>query len=83
MEVAEAFGRAVKLRRIELGLNQEELADKASMGRSFLSGIETGKKKATIDSVWKLAEALRIKPSQLWTTAERLIGEDFKSVTKS
>lgn len=75
MEVAEAFGRAVKLRRTELGLNQEDLADKAVMGRSFLSGIETGKKKATIDSVWKIATALRCKPSQLWATAERLLEE--------
>lgn len=75
MEVAEAFGRAVKLRRTELGLNQDELADKAGMGRSFLSGIETGKRKATVDSVWKLATALRCMPSDLWGTAERLLRE--------
>lgn len=76
MDVGVAFGRAVRMRRAELGMNQEELADKATLGRSFLSGIETGRRKATIDSVWKLATALRCKPSQLWETAERLVEEE-------
>ncbi|MBR9728292.1 helix-turn-helix transcriptional regulator [Shewanella intestini] len=67
-----AFGRAVKLRRVELGYNQEGLADKAKLARSFVSSVERGVAKASIVSVWKLAQALSCNPSDLWITAERL-----------
>lgn len=75
MEISVAFGKAVKIRRVEVGISQEELADKSGLARSFLSGIELGTKKATITSVWKLAEALNCKPSDLWLTTERLMQE--------
>ncbi|MEC4727869.1 helix-turn-helix domain-containing protein [Shewanella sp. D64] len=72
LKVGLAFGKAVKLRRIELGLNQEELADQADLARSFISGIERGVAKATVTSVWKLATALDCKPSDIWVVAERI-----------
>ncbi|MCL1145379.1 helix-turn-helix domain-containing protein [Shewanella marinintestina] len=71
-KVGLVFGKAIKLRRIEQGLNQEELADKANLARSFVSGIERGVAKATVISVWKLATALDCKPSDIWVVAERL-----------
>jgi len=72
LKMGMAFGRAVKLRRVEVGLNQEELADKAELARSFVSSVERGVAKASIASVWKLAQALNCNPSDLWITAERL-----------
>ena len=72
MDIGMAFGRAVKLRRTELGVSQEVLADKAGLARSFVSGVERGKASASIVSVWKLAEALDCLPSDLWLSAERL-----------
>lgn len=72
LKMGMAFGRAVKLRRVELGYNQEGLADKAELARSFVSSIERGVAKASIASVWKLAQALNCNPSDLWITAERL-----------
>ena len=73
MDIEVAFGKAVKIRRVEVGISQDALADKAGMARSFLSGIELGNKAASITSVWRLAQALDCKPSDLWLTAERLI----------
>ncbi|MFA6698919.1 MAG: helix-turn-helix transcriptional regulator [Thiomicrospira sp.] len=72
MDIAIAFGKAVKIRRVELGINQEELAHRAGMARSFVSGIERGVVKASIDSAWKLARALKCNPSDLWVVAERI-----------
>lgn len=72
MDIEKAFGRAVKIRRVELDISQEELADKAGMARSFVSGIELGNKAASITSVWRLARALNCTPSDLWLNAERL-----------
>lgn len=72
MDILICFGKAVKLRRVEVDLSQEALADKAELARSFLSGIERGTTKASIESVWRLANALDCRPSDLWITAERL-----------
>lgn len=70
--ISAAFGKAVKLRRTEIDLSQEALADAAGLARSFVSGIERGEAKASIGSVWKLARALDCQPSALWREAERI-----------
>lgn len=75
MEISVAFGKAVRIRRVEVGISQETLANKAGFARSFLSAIERGAKQPTTGSVWRLAEALNCLPSDLWLTAERLIRE--------
>lgn len=75
MDVSGAFGRAVKARRAEVDMTQEDLADKAEIARSFVSAMERGEKAPTIKTVWRLAAALRCKPSDLWLTTERLIDE--------
>ncbi|ARU26084.1 helix-turn-helix domain-containing protein [Cellvibrio sp. PSBB006] len=72
MDILVCFGKAVKLRRVEVDLTQEALADKAGLARSFVSGIERGATKASIESVWRLANALDCSPSDLWVVAERL-----------
>lgn len=76
VDISVAFGKAVKIRRVEVGISQEALADKAKVARSFLSAVELGSKNASIMSVWQLAEALNCQPSDLWLTAERLIREN-------
>jgi transcriptional regulator with XRE-family HTH domain len=73
VDISEAFGKAVKLRRVELDLSQETLADKADFARSFVSAVELGTKAASVTSVWRLAQALGCQPSDLWLTAERLM----------
>lgn len=72
MDILICFGKAVKLRRVELDLSQEALADKADLARSFVSGIERGSTRASIETVWRLANALDCRPSELWLAAERL-----------
>lgn len=84
MDISVAFGRSVKLRRTELDINQETLADQAGIARSFLSAIERGARQASIGTVWKLANALQCRPSDLWLTAEALyVSRLAKSDTKS
>ena len=70
MDISKAFGKAVKMRRVQLDLTQETLASEAEMARSFVSGIERGEKQATVSSVYRLATALDTKPSELWKVAE-------------
>ena len=73
MTISKAFGLTIKVKRVELGLKQEELAFRSDMARSFLSGIERGVVKASIDSVWKLSRALDCYPSDLWAATEKVI----------
>ena len=72
VDIAIAFGKAVKLKRTELDMSQEALADEAGLARSFVSGVERGAASASVASVWKIAQALDCLPSDLWLTAERL-----------
>lgn len=73
MEVLVAFGRAIKGRRSEVGITQEELAHRAEIARSYLSAIERGINQAGTNTVWRIARSLNCKPSDLWIRAEALI----------
>ena len=65
-----AFGAAVRLRREELGLSQEDLGYKAHVHRTYVSDIERGARNPTVKVIWKLAEALDTEPSALFAVAE-------------
>ncbi len=54
-DLRERFGFAVKLRREELGLTQEELAESAGIHRTYLSDIERGMRNASLLNIERLA----------------------------
>lgn len=56
--VCAAFGAAVRARRERLDLSQEELADRASMDSTYVSGIERGVRNPTLKIIVRLAKAL-------------------------
>jgi len=74
-QVSIAFGKAIKIRRIELGISQESLAKGSGIARSFLSSIERGSKNASLQSIWKISVAMKCKPSDLFKVAERIYDE--------
>ncbi|MBR4961836.1 MAG: helix-turn-helix transcriptional regulator [Clostridia bacterium] len=53
-------GSRIKSLRNKIGLSQEKLALKAELDRTYLAGIESGKRNATLDSIEKIIEALDI-----------------------
>lgn len=59
------FGKRVRQQRILAQLTQEKLAEKADISLSFLGHIERGTRKASLDTVVKLANALRVSPNIL------------------
>ena len=73
MSPAEAFGRALRQRRTDAGLTQEQLALEAGLGRVFVSWLETGKKQPTFKTMRKLAEALHCKAADIVGEAEGLL----------
>jgi CheY-like chemotaxis protein/transcriptional regulator with XRE-family HTH domain len=69
-----AFGKAVRYYRNKLGLSQEALADKAELDRSYMSQIERGIKNATLNSIWRISQAMGVTASSLITMTEDLEG---------
>jgi HTH-type transcriptional regulator / antitoxin HipB len=53
-----ALGAAIRGRRIELELTQEELADVARVGLRFLSELERGKVSAQYAGIQRVLDAL-------------------------
>jgi transcriptional regulator with XRE-family HTH domain len=58
---------AEKIRRIrkERNMSQEELAFKAGLNRAYVGYIERGERKPSVDTLSKLAKALKVKLSEL------------------
>ncbi len=59
------FGKNVRLRREAIGLSQEALAEKADLGRTYVSGIERGVRNPTILSAARVATALKVPLAEL------------------
>lgn len=52
------LGRAIKRRREEAGLSQEEFAERAEVHRTYVSQLERGLKSPSVRVLGKVAEAL-------------------------
>ncbi len=69
---SEAFGRAVRERRLDAGLSQERLGYQSGLDRTYISGVERGVRNPTLAVIWKLAEGLDTTPSELLARSEQL-----------
>ena len=69
----DAFGKSLRKRRLEKLLTQEVLALKSNLSRAYISDIEMGKKDPSLFTVFKLANALQLKPSVLIDDVEHTI----------
>lgn len=58
--ITEQVGKRIRFLRLQMGLSQEKLALKAGIDRTYLAGIELGKRNATITSIEKIVNALGI-----------------------
>ena len=69
-DIRERFGDAVRSRREELGLTQEDLADRAGIHRTYLSDIERGSRNLSLLNIQRLAAALTLSMSELFRLVE-------------
>ncbi len=60
-----AFGVVISKLRVQKGLTQESLSGLAGIARSHLAALEKGEKTAKLDTVWQIADALGVRPSEL------------------
>lgn len=66
-DIKQRFGKAIRRRRRELDFSQEELAEKADLHRTYISSIERGSRNPSLENIEKLAKALNISVSALFT----------------
>ena len=60
------FGSNVRRLRESLGMTQEDLAEAASLDRSYIGGIERGERNPALTAILQLASALGIAPGPLF-----------------
>ncbi|MEN2283119.1 helix-turn-helix transcriptional regulator [Algoriphagus sp. SE2] len=60
MDIKESFGKRVQKLRKSKGISQEKLAFLSGLDRSYISGIEQGKRNASLEVMEKLSIALTI-----------------------
>jgi len=63
-------GKAIQRVREEKKLSQEVVSGLADIGRTHLSAIERGERKPTLETFFRICEALSIKPSILMEAIE-------------
>ncbi|WP_059000103.1 helix-turn-helix domain-containing protein [Leptolyngbya sp. NIES-2104] len=64
--IKQRFGKAIRRRRRELDLSQEELAERAEMHRTYISDIERGIVNPSLEVIEKLTDALNTTVSELF-----------------
>lgn len=63
-------GKIIQKYREQKGLSQEVLSGLSDIGRTHLSAIERGERRPTLDTFFKIAVAMEIRPSELLAAIE-------------
>ena len=69
---SKAFGIVISRLRTEKGMSQENLSAFAGIARSHLTMLENGRKTARLNTVFSIADALGVKPSELIRMVEEV-----------
>lgn len=59
------FGKGIRERRLAQKLTQEDLGELAGIHYTFLGHIERGNKVPSLETLLRIAKALRVRPSTL------------------
>lgn len=65
MDVQARFGQRVREKRTALKLSQEAFADKCKLDRTYISGIERGKRNVSLQNIEIIAKRLGVTIAEL------------------
>jgi transcriptional regulator with XRE-family HTH domain len=86
-EIDKRFGQLLAKRRKRAGISQERLADILGLTRTSVTNIEQGRQPVQLHTLFTIADALGIEPTDLMPTAPELSSqspielEQFKSLS--
>ncbi len=69
IDLRQRLGSAVKAKRAALRISQEELAGRSGLHRTYISDVERGARNLSLGSIEKLAHALELSVSGLFSQA--------------
>jgi len=64
-QLRSVFAQHVRARRKELGVSQEELADRAQVHRTFIGAVERAETNVSIDNIARISSALGVPAADL------------------
>lgn len=76
VNLTQYFGRAVRQHRELMRLSQEDLADRAGLDRTYVSGIERGRRNPTLEVLQRLSDALGADLDVIFAAARDLAAKD-------
>lgn len=80
MDIRKLFGANVRRYRVAAGLSQEAVAARMGVDRAYVSAIERGAQNVTLLSLWEIAQALSVRPKDLFDeTAAEAVADDAAS----
>ena len=72
-KIDSTFGIILRKKRLSKKLTQEALSIESSLSRAYISELEMGHRDPSLYKIFKLATALKIKPSTMIDEVERQI----------
>ena len=69
--ISKLFGSAVRVRRTAAGISQEKLAERSGLHPTYISMVERGVRKPTLDVASRIAKALRVSLPLLIEEAQK------------
>lgn len=70
-----ALAIAIRRRRVEIGLPQEELAQRSGLHRTYISDIERGARNLSFKNLYRLAHALETDCAGLLALSDTMCNE--------
>ncbi|WP_269541672.1 helix-turn-helix domain-containing protein [Cerasicoccus fimbriatus] len=64
-KIAIGLGQAIRARREQADISQDELAWRAEVHRAYMGTIERGQQNITVFKLFQIARALGLKPSDI------------------
>jgi transcriptional regulator with XRE-family HTH domain len=80
LDLARHFGAAVRQHRTLIRLSQEDLAERASLDRTYVSGIERGRRNPSLKILQQVADALGADLDVIFATAREIARKPSKGL---
>ena len=77
MDATEKFAQAIRARRLELKMSQEDVANKVGTRKQIISNYEIGKRSPQIDMARRIAEALDMSIDDIYGEPT---GDDYEKM---
>jgi transcriptional regulator with XRE-family HTH domain len=82
VDLSRYVGPAIRSFRLEAELSQEELAARADLDRTYISGVERGRRNPTVETLQSIVHALGIGLDSLFGRARELANSSVHATRK-